>query len=91
MNIIAAAPHLNRKTWTGDNPEGAEPCICCGRPVRIDRPHREVALGKGGSAFLAFDTITDEIENRSDFVGCFTIGPYCARRVPARFVQLVND
>lgn len=62
--------------------EPNQPCACCGRPVDVRRPGtRWVTVQDGGA------TITDEPdESDRGFMGCFPVGPECAKRIPAGFL-----
>ena len=77
------------KRWSGnpDRDYDWEPCVLCGRPVRMDRPAFMICMIDGGSKLIAFDAVTAEMEERNDFVGCHPVGPSCRKRLPKRFVQ----
>jgi len=77
--------------WDGERTPNApwDPCILCSRPVRTDRQFYQVALD-GDERAVAVDVITDEMENHPHWLGSFTIGPHCRRKLPKRFVWPVK-
>tara|TARA_R100000008_G_scaffold68223_1_gene45419 strand:+ start:969 stop:1271 length:303 start_codon:yes stop_codon:yes gene_type:complete len=81
------------KRWSGntDRDYDWEPCVLCRRPVRMDRPVFMICMIDGGSKLIAFDAVTAEIEDRSDFVGCHPVGSSCRKKLPKRFVQRFLD
>lgn len=68
-----------------------EPCCCCGKAVRLDRPHHTIMVIRGGGEF--------EVEGMDeadwgDWIGALPVGSDCLRRVrkalPNVKVNLVN-
>lgn len=52
-----------------------EPCFCCGKPVRVDRPHWRVHI-LTSLEVVPFDLDSDESQ------GTFAIGASCRKKEP---------
>jgi len=64
----------------------ANPCCICGRHTDGSR---EVTVGGGyGTIIHPDDAERDDVVNDPGFMGCFDIGPDCARhqKIPAEFI-----
>ncbi|NIT79546.1 MAG: hypothetical protein GWN58_32840 [Anaerolineae bacterium] len=67
-----------RASITGRKIVPQEPCCCCGKAVRLDRPHNTVMVIRGGAEF--------EVEGMTeadwgDWIGALPVGSDCLRKV----------
>ena len=67
-------------------PEGADDeCAICGRPINAESKTTRWVECVNGALNAAENTAT--IDHEGDgYMGCFPVGPTCARKIPARFL-----
>jgi len=59
--------------------EALDPCVCCGKAVRRDRPFSQVLVLDGGARFALASEDVDHDDNGN--MGCFAIGSDCLRQL----------
>ena len=75
--------------WKNEDKHGDRPCALCGRECKSDNGIPDVQIIDGGSDFGPADYADNpETLDHDSYMGCYPVGPTCARKHRAFFTSL---